>query len=143
MNCHSLTTSLLPVFWASVERLSEASVSRLCLEESIWWELGAGGLLAMAAWDVNSPALLGWSAEDVSKFVPWWLSCDTKAPGQKAVGRWAGIQESTGRASPQRIQGIRRNCLCSSQSFQAPFFVATVGDLETRVQGHGKKVSVL
>lgn len=29
MNCHSLTTSLLPVFWVPAERLSEASVSRL------------------------------------------------------------------------------------------------------------------
>ena len=127
MNFHSLTTSLLPVFWVPAERLSAASVSRLCLEESIWWELGAGGQLEMAAWDVNSPVLLGWSAEDVSKFVPWWLSCDTKAPGQKGVGWWSGIQEGTGRTSPQRTQGIRRTCLCSSWSFQSPFFVATVG----------------
>ena len=66
MNFHSLTTSLLPVYWVPAERLSAASVSRLCLEESIWWELGAGGQLEMAAWDVNSPVLLGWSAEDVN-----------------------------------------------------------------------------
>lgn len=104
MNRHSLTTSLLPVFWVSVERLSEASISRLCLEESIWWELGSWWTVGDDAWDVNSPALLGWSAEDVSKFVPWWLSCGFKAPGQKAVGWWAGIQETTGRGKPSRVR---------------------------------------
>lgn len=89
--------------------LSSGYLQKVCLKllspdsvwkKSIWWELGAGGHLEMAPWDVSSPALLGWSTEDVSKFVPWWLSCDMKAPGQKAEGWWSGIQEGTVRTRP-------------------------------------------
>lgn len=64
------------------------------MEDSIWWELGAGGQSGMAPWCINSPALLGGQL----KMLENWYHGDSALTEGNRIG--VRVQAGSGRTRP-------------------------------------------